>query len=926
MIKILAYCDALAIKFESLVKNNTIKDFRVYLRKNENLYLYVIASDLELSEELMRIAQNIISTCEVEVLTEENVKEDSFYLRMFSGKSESKIILDNGRRRYSSVWDTKSENTNPCPVVTFYSYKGGMGRTTTLAAYASYLAINHKMKVVVIDCDIEAPGFTNFFLRDTTQTNQRNGFVEYVFDKEINAVSSKDIRSYLWEADHIFTDEGTIYVMPCGNLSSESISEDVDRIHLDDYVEGISRLNFANKDYSIEMFRGVLNDIYDQLKPDVILIDSKTGISDIMGIAVCNISDKVVGFFRGDAQSVPGLHFFMKSMMANDGISPFIVNSILPAGLKGRKLFEQFKRDVTDLCDTIDPFTETSFACYPISRVDELSFIGTQEEEIGEMSDMIRNSLNKEFTELFDAITRSLFLKPVLSDDELLKECLALQKKIIEKDNKLLSRVDLYADNVDIEKDLESGIFYFRRCMGDLLNKDKFLVIGNKGTGKSYLYKALRSDSVVNSIKRNTSKEGKYVFLYTIDRRNRMLHANKIDTTVSPAAKYRYWIIYTWNSIANDLKVKLPEFNIDTEMVRFKPDDTDTARKMIQTLINDEHYAQKVEAEFARLNEFLKHQPEPTYLNIIYDQLDEIVNVSDWNVWIPDLIKYWRMDRFSHISGKLFMRTDLFRTLSGINNINELANSLINIEWSKEEMFSYFFQLVLADGVDKDFWKIMSYYKEYDKSIIDSCKKEFENSIGRLTPIDVKSLIPMVYTYFGENVDVSNTLRMGNSYDWFYRNLKNADDTISLRPFISLVKSAITKRISMTIDATPYKPILYQVCYTDKVVRTKAVMEHYEDMLADMIGDKVVKYTFEYIQNAKEIRYKRISQREDVFHELLEKVILTYQGKEGMNGMTVDKLASLLIDNGIVCKRNYGKGAVYVFSFLYKYNLGLKGS
>ena len=77
----------------------------------------------------------------------------------------------------------------------------------------------------------------------------------------------------------------------------------------------------------------------------------------------------------------------------------------------------------------------------------------------------------------------------------------------------------------------------------------------------------------------------------------------------------------------------------------------------------------------------------------LYENInDEIVKPSDWNIWIPDLIRYWRMKRYTHISGKLFMRTDLFKSLEGVNNINDLINNAINIEWQKEELFSFFFQ------------------------------------------------------------------------------------------------------------------------------------------------------------------------------------------------------------------------------------------
>ena len=116
------------------------------------------------------------------------------------------------------------------------------------------------------------------------------------------------------------------------------------------------------------------------------------------------------------------------------------------------------------------------------------------------------------------------------------------------------------------------------------------------------------------------------------------------------------------------------------------------------------HLFNSREEKYSLLREkILSHKDE-----FIFFQLDEIVKPDDWNLWIPDLIRYWRMKRYSHISGKLFMRTDLFRSINGVNNINELANSAINIEWQKEELFSFFFQLALKGDNAKYLAKIMT--------------------------------------------------------------------------------------------------------------------------------------------------------------------------------------------------------------------------
>ena len=120
---------------------------------------------------------------------------------------------------------------------------------------------------------------------------------------------------------------------------------------------------------------------------------------------------------------------------------------------------------------------------------------------------------------------------------------------------------------------------------------------------------------------------------------------------------------------------------------------------------------------------------------------------------------------------------------------------------------------------------------------------------------------------------------------------------------------------------------MFQKCYTNREVRTTAVKEHYEDMLSDMIGGEFIRYIFDYISKTNDMRFKKISQKENVFNQLLKKVIDMINEKEkNKTDVTVEKLKELLLVNGIVCTKNYGYGDVYVFSFLYKYNLGLKGS
>jgi MinD-like ATPase involved in chromosome partitioning or flagellar assembly len=48
-------------------------------------------------------------------------------------------------------------------IISFYSYKGGVGRTQLVANLAAYLCYYQAKKVLVIDWDLEAPGLEVYF-------------------------------------------------------------------------------------------------------------------------------------------------------------------------------------------------------------------------------------------------------------------------------------------------------------------------------------------------------------------------------------------------------------------------------------------------------------------------------------------------------------------------------------------------------------------------------------------------------------------------------------------------------------------------------------------------------------------------------------------------------------------------------------------
>ena len=79
--------------------------------------------------------------------------------------------------------------------ITFYSYKGGVGRSLALVNIATRLAEFGK-KVCVIDFDLEAPGLHLKFpvsRGDLKKTNK--GIVDYVYDFAHKGILQKNIKN-----------------------------------------------------------------------------------------------------------------------------------------------------------------------------------------------------------------------------------------------------------------------------------------------------------------------------------------------------------------------------------------------------------------------------------------------------------------------------------------------------------------------------------------------------------------------------------------------------------------------------------------------------------------------------------------------------------------------------------------------------------
>src|SRR6266498_1170762 len=95
---------------------------------------------------------------------------------------------------------------------TFYSYKGGVGRSLALANVAALL-VRRGHRVVLMDFDLEAPGLDTF--SELVDTKEKLGIVEYVAEFQ-RRQSAPEIKPFVHSVRLPEYLRGKLWIMPAG--------------------------------------------------------------------------------------------------------------------------------------------------------------------------------------------------------------------------------------------------------------------------------------------------------------------------------------------------------------------------------------------------------------------------------------------------------------------------------------------------------------------------------------------------------------------------------------------------------------------------------------------------------------------------------------------------------------------------------------
>jgi MinD-like ATPase involved in chromosome partitioning or flagellar assembly len=197
--------------------------------------------------------------------------------------------------------------------VTFYSFKGGVGRTMAMVNTALALA-NLGRRVMLIDFDLEAPGLTTF--DRLRPASPHRGIVEFV-GQYLRTATAPELEEFVFEAPTSSDNPGKTWVIPAGREDAAYRRLLAQINWLDLYREREGFLLFEDMKYQIEK----------KYKPDYVFIDSRTGHSDVEGICTRHLPDAVVILFFPNEQNLCGLDSVCRNIRAerNTGLKKEIV-------------------------------------------------------------------------------------------------------------------------------------------------------------------------------------------------------------------------------------------------------------------------------------------------------------------------------------------------------------------------------------------------------------------------------------------------------------------------------------------------------------------------------------------------------------------------------------------------------------------------
>ena len=215
---------------------------------------------------------------------------------------------------------TDSFPNEPAPFITFYSFKGGVGRSMALVNVAGILA-GRGFRVLAIDLDLEAPGISYLMGKERAEGEESPpGFVDLVLQGVKQPKQSDLFRAQPAELVERYTqpyaipeelqhsDEGSLRIMPAGRFDA-NYGQRLNDLALGKlYAEG----------YGWRVIQAFKKKVQESRAFDYVFVDSRTGFSEESGICTRDLADYLVIVTGLNHQNTEGTARFLQALKASE--------------------------------------------------------------------------------------------------------------------------------------------------------------------------------------------------------------------------------------------------------------------------------------------------------------------------------------------------------------------------------------------------------------------------------------------------------------------------------------------------------------------------------------------------------------------------------------------------------------------------------
>lgn len=194
--------------------------------------------------------------------------------------------------------------------ITFYSYKGGVGRTLALANLAKRLAEFDK-RVCILDFDLEAPGMPFKFTNELRNVPIESGIVDYIHQFQTTFSFPESVKSIVTPIKFHSQHRLDIDFIAAGNVENAQYWKKLSAI---DWHE----IFYKKHSQGVTFFLDFKTKVEKELKPDYLLIDSRTGITEITGITINLLADDVVVVSANNEENLIGSRQIIKNILSQE--------------------------------------------------------------------------------------------------------------------------------------------------------------------------------------------------------------------------------------------------------------------------------------------------------------------------------------------------------------------------------------------------------------------------------------------------------------------------------------------------------------------------------------------------------------------------------------------------------------------------------